>query len=155
MIAPASAAPVPAAQGVFYAVGPVDPDEGPGPTLIEGSGSKALVPEVAPAAAALSSVQAKERARRRRAQRAKDRGHRDEYLDLDSDSGPPVEPVAAPTTSASDRGAGPIGFSGTETRARGVTAAGLADVAAEPGERPTMPMLPTTWDSDPEQETDR
>ncbi|EHB55652.1 PPE protein [Mycolicibacterium rhodesiae JS60] len=149
----ASAAPVPAAQGIFYAVGAADPDGDPGPTLTEGSGSKALVPEAAPAAAALSSVQAKERAKRRRAQRVKDRGHRDEYMDLDSDVGPPSEPAPQPSTSSSDRGAGPIGFAGTEPRTRGVTAAGLTELATDTGEGPTMPMLPTTWDSNPDDET--
>ncbi|MCX2932585.1 PPE family protein [Mycobacterium sp. CVI_P3] len=152
--AASAAAPVPAAQGIFYAVAGADPDDGPGPTLIEGSGNKAQVPEAAPAAAALSSVQARERAKRRRAQRVKDRGHRDEYMDLDSDPGPPAEPAPHPTTSSSDRGAGPIGFAGTETRARGVTAAGLTELADATGERPTMPMLPTTWDSNPD-ETDK
>ena len=149
----ASAAPVPAAQGIFYAVAAADPDGDPGPTLNEGSGAKALVPEATPAAAVLSSVQAKERARRRRAQRLKDEGNRDEYMDLDADA-PPQEPAPHHTTSASDRGAGPIGFTGTETRARGVTAAGLAEVATDPmSDRPTTPMLPTTWDADPD-ETD-
>ena len=112
-----------------------DPDDGPGPTLIEGSGNKALVPEAAPAAAALSAVQAKERAKRRRAARVKDRSHRDEYMDLDSDTGPPAEPTPQPTTSSSDRGAGPIGFAGTETRTRSVTAAGLTEFATDPIER--------------------
>ncbi|WP_445168182.1 PPE family protein [Mycolicibacterium sp. Dal123E01] len=149
----APSAPVPAAQGLFYAVAPADPDGDPGPTLNEGSGAKALVPEAAPAAAALSSVQAKERARRRREQRAKDKSHRDEYMDLDSNTGPPPEPTAQPTTSTSDRGAGPIGFAGTETRARGVTAVGLTELADTSGERPTTPMLPTSWDDDPN-ETD-
>jgi PPE-repeat protein len=149
--AASAAAPVPAAQGIFYAVAPADPDGDPGPTLNEGSGSKALVPEVAPAAAALSSVQAKERAKRRRAQRVKDQGHRDEYLDLDSDTGPPPEPATRPTTSSSDRGAGPIGFTGTESRTRGVTAAGLTEVATDADDRPTAPMLPTTWDTNPDE----
>ncbi|TDO10039.1 PPE-repeat protein [Mycobacterium sp. BK086] len=149
----ASAAPVPAAQGIFYAVAPADPDGDPGPTLNEGSGAKALVPEAAPAAAALSSVQAKDRAKRRRAARAKDKGFRDEYMDLDSDTGPPADPAPQPTTSSSDRGAGPIGFTGTETRTRGVTAAGLTELATDAGERPTTPMLPTTWDNHPD-ETD-
>ncbi|NTY61245.1 PPE family protein [Mycolicibacterium sphagni] len=152
--AASAAAPVPAAQGIFYAVAGGDPDEGPGPTLIEGSGNKALVPEAAPAAAALSAVQAKERAKRRRAARVKDRGHRDEYMDLDSDTGPPPEPAAQTTTSSSDRAAGPIGFAGTQTRDRSVTAAGLTEFATDPmSERQTMPMLPATWDTDPD-ETD-
>ncbi|WP_396925250.1 PPE family protein [Mycolicibacterium sp.] len=147
---PAPTAPAPAAQAMFYAVGTADPDEGPGPTLIEGSGAKAPVSEAAPAAAALSSVQAKERAKRRRAQRIKDRGHRDEYMDLDSDTGPPSEPEPHSTTSSSDRGAGTIGFTGTATKARGVTAAGLTELAGDAhNERPTAPMLPATWRTDP------
>jgi PPE-repeat protein len=150
----ASSAPAPAAQGIFYAVAGADPDGDPGPTLNEGSGNKALVPEAAPAAAALSSVQAKERAKRRRAQRAKDKGYRDEYMDLDSDTGPPSEPAPQSTTSSSDRGAGPIGFAGTRTRARDVAAAGFAELATDSSEGPTTPMLPTTWDSDPNDETD-
>lgn len=146
--APAPGAPAPAAQAMFYAVGGADPDDGPGPTLIEGSGAKAPVSEAAPAAAALSAVQAKERAKRRRAQRLKDRGHRDEYMDLDSDTGPPSEPVPQPTTSSSDRGAGTIGFTGTATKARDVTAAGLTELAGDShDERPTTPMLPNSWSS--------
>ncbi|BBY58838.1 PPE family protein [Mycolicibacterium sarraceniae] len=147
--AASAAAPVPAAQGMFYAVAAPDPDEGPGPRLIEGSGNKALVPEAAPAAAALSAVQAKERAKRRRAARVKDRSHRDEYMDLDSDTGPPPAPAAPPTTSSSSRGAGPIGFAGTQTRDRSVTAAGLTEFATDPmSERFTLPMLPATWDTE-------
>ncbi|BBY63546.1 PPE family protein [Mycolicibacterium helvum] len=150
--AASATAPVPAAQGIFYAVAAADPDDGPGPTLIEGSGNKALVPETAPAAAALSSVQAKERARRRRSQRVKDRAHRDEYMDLDSGTRPPAEPDPQPTTSSSDRGAGPIGFAGTEARPRSVTAAGLTEFATDPlSERPTAPMLPATWDANPDE----
>ncbi|KAA0111297.1 PPE family protein [Mycolicibacterium sp. P1-5] len=145
----ASAAPAaPAAQAMFYAVGGADPDDGPGPTLIEGSGAKAPVSEAAPAAAALSAVQAKERAKRRRAQRLKDRGHRDEYMDLDNGAGPTAEPVGPPTISSSARGAGMLGFTGTATKVRDATAAGLTTLAGG-DERPTTPMLPGTWESDP------
>ncbi|AKK25737.1 PPE family protein [Mycobacterium sp. EPa45] len=147
--APAPATPAPAAQAMFYAVGSADPDDGPGPTLIEGSGAKAPVFEPAPAVAALSSTQARERAKRRRAQRLKDRGHRDEYMNLDSDAGPPSEPAPQATTSQSDRGAGTIGFTGTATTSRDVAAAGLTELAGtSPDERPTLPMLPATWETD-------
>ncbi len=149
-----SAAPAPLTQSVLYAVGRTDPDDGPGPTLIEGSGSKALASEAAPAAAAaVVSTQSSARAKRRRAQRIKERGHRNEYmsLDADSDSAPPPEPVAHPTTSSSRRGGGPIGFSGAITSGRRteVTPVGLTERATDPyDERPTMPMLPTNWDDD-------
>lgn len=148
--APAPATPAPAAQAMFYAVGGADPDDGPGPSLTEGGGAKAPVSEAAPAAAALSSVQAKERAQRRRAQRLKDRGHRDEYMDLNSDTGVSAEPAAPPSTSASDRGAGTLGFTGTATKARDVSAAGLTELTGDTDhERPITPMIPATWDSDP------
>lgn len=152
--APAPSAPAPIAQGMFYAVAGSDPDDGPGPTFTEGSGSKAPVSEAAPAAAAVAGQRTAARARRRRAQQAKDRGHRDEYLDLDSGPGEP-EPTAPPSVTTSDRGAGLIGFSGTEIRSDGaVAAAGLSELT--PGavdERATMPMLPATWDTDDEPDT--
>ncbi|WP_167107490.1 PPE family protein [Mycobacterium sp. DL592] len=155
--APAATATVPAAQGILYAVAGTDPDDGPGPTFTEGGSSKAAVPAEAPAAAALAGQRTASRARRRRGQQAKDRGHRDEYMDLDS--GPPQqESSPPPTVSTSDRGAGQIGFTGTETRTgRGaVTAAGLAELAGGfPGERPTMPMLPATWDDQDDTDTHR
>jgi PPE-repeat protein len=147
---PTATAPAPATQAMFYAVGSADPDDGPGPTLTDGSGAKAPVSEAAPAAAALSAVQAKERAKRRRAQRLKDRGHRDEYMDLDSDTGPPSEPTPQPSTSSSDRGAGTIGFTGTTTKAREVSPAGLTQLA-DHDERPITPMRPGTWGTEPTQ----
>ncbi|WP_328350287.1 PPE family protein [Mycobacterium sp. NBC_00419] len=155
--APAPTASVPAAQGMFYAVAGTDPDDGPGPTFTEGGSNKAPVSAEAPAAAALVGQRTASRARRRGARQAKDRGHRDEYMDLDS--GPPQqEPSPPPTVSTSDRGAGPIGFTGTETRTgRGaVTAAGLTELAGGfLGERPTTPMLPATWDDQDDNDTHR
>ncbi|WP_059015390.1 PPE family protein [Mycobacterium sp. M26] len=147
---PAPSAPAPVAQGMFYAVAGPEPDDGPGPTFTEGSGSKAPVSEAAPAAAVVAGQRTAARARRR-AQQAKDRGHRDEYMDLDS--GPAEsESTAPPSVTTSNRGAGPIGFSGTETRTRRAeVAAGLTELSAGTlDERPTMPMLPATWDTDDE-----
>jgi PPE-repeat protein len=61
----------------------------------------------------------------------------DMNIDVDPDWG-------APTT-ASDRGAGPLGFSGTVAKGS-EQAAGLATLSDDGfGGGPSMPMLPNTW----------
>jgi PPE-repeat protein len=71
------------------------------------------------------------------------RGH--EYLDLDD------EPIAYPST----HGAGPLGFSGTETKVSAGAAAGLATLAEDDfGSAPRMPMMPSTWGNDSPDLTD-
>ncbi len=53
-------------------------------------------------------------------------------------------------TSASDRGAGPLGFAGTATKETG-HAAGLTVLAGDAfGGGPTVPLVPRTWDPDAE-----
>jgi PPE-repeat protein len=148
---PAAPTPPPAAGGPGfippYAVGPPGIGTGAGMSLgaktqepTSRGSAKAIAPAVAAAAAAASG-----RVRRRR--RAKQRGYGDEYMDMNVEVDPDW---GAPT--ASDRGAGPMGFAGTVSR--GVEqAAGLATLSSdEYGAGPTMPMLPTTWgpDSPPE-----
>ena len=66
------------------------------PHLGDRISAKAPASDIAAAAtaAALSSALAKSRARRRRGAAAKDRGYRDEYLDMDS--GPTAPPAEAP-----------------------------------------------------------
>lgn len=50
-----------------------------------------------------------------------------------------------PATTASDRGAGNLGFAGT-ARKEAVAAAGLTALAGdEYGDGPSMPMIPGTW----------
>ncbi len=59
-----------------------------------------------------------------------------EYMDLEP------EPGATP----SDRGAGPLGFSGTAAKETGTAAAGLTTLADDEfGNSPPMPMMPSTW----------
>ncbi|CAN5137831.1 PPE family protein [soil metagenome] len=154
--APATAAPAaaPAAApvAVTYAIPGLDPDERFGPTLGDGISAKAPASDVAAAAtaAALSSALAKSRARRRRGAAAKDRGYRDEYLDMNS--GPAAPPLEAPaSTQASQRGAGALGgFTGTADNTRTADAAGLTTLSADSfGNRPTSPMLPGTWEGEP------
>ncbi len=144
----AAPAPAPAASVVPYAVHGGDPGEGFTPTLREGTGAKAPaadIPAVAAASAAASSRE-KRRARRKRGAIARDYG--DEYMDLDTenDSGP--TPVDESRVTASSRGAGPMGFSGTAATGT-AEAAGLTTMPGDSfGGGPVNPMMPSTWDPD-------
>jgi PPE-repeat protein len=110
-----------------------------------GAKKKAPEPEAAPAAAAAAGQQA--RARRRR--RAKQRGHGDEFMDLNVQvepdwGGPPGEE----STVASGQGAATLGFAGTALK-EATQAAGLATLAGDEfGGGPSLPMVPHTWDPD-------
>lgn len=108
--------------------------------------AKRKAPEPDSAAAAAAAA-AREAARARRRRRTVQRGHGDEYLDVDPDwTSPPDE---GPTT-ASEQGAGSLGFAGTHREDGIAEAAGLATLADDAfGGGPTMPMLPGTWDTDP------
>lgn len=117
-----------------------------GPTMGAGMGLQAKTQEPtsrgsskAPEAAA-AAVAAAATGRTRRRRRAKLRDHADEFADMNID----VDPEwGAPT--ASDRGAGPLGFAGTVAKGNG-QATGLATLASDGLERgPSVPMLPTTW----------
>jgi PPE-repeat protein len=134
--------PVPAGPGFAppYVVG--------GPTMEAGMSLQAKTHEPtsrgaskAPvAAAAAVAAAAQERTRKRRRQRAQQHGQADEFMemnvDVDPDWGAPM---------ASDRGAGPLGFSGTLTKSS-EQAAGLATLSDDGfGGGPSMPMLPNTW----------
>jgi PPE-repeat protein len=155
--APAAPAAAPAAApvAVTYAIPGLDPDERFGPTLGDGISAKAPASDIAAAAtaAALSSALVKSRARRRRGAAVKDRGFRDEYMDMNG--GPAAPPAEAPTertatTQVSQRGAGELGgFTGTTDTTR-TAAAGWTTLAEDSfGNGPTSPMLPGTWEGDP------
>jgi PPE-repeat protein len=60
------------------------------------------------------------------------------------------------STTASDQGAGSLGFAGTVSKGS-AHAAGLATLSDDEfGGGPTMPMLPKTWDPEtPEREGER
>ncbi|MCG5432077.1 PPE family protein [Mycobacterium sp. MYCO198283] len=159
----ATAAPsAPAPSPTPYAVRGDDPGEGSTPTLTDRTGATAPASDMAAssAAAAAAAAQARRRARRRRGAGVKDRGHRDEYMDLDAGADLPPDPAdaprgaARPTTGASESGAGVQGFTGTV--ARPGTAAGLTTLAGDPfGGGPVEPMLPTTWDPGADTSPDR
>ena len=64
-------------------------------------------------------------------------------IDVEPDWGSP----AGGQTSASDQGAGSLGFAGTAGRASVAEAAGLTTLAGDEfGGGPKMPMVPGTWD---------
>jgi hypothetical protein len=101
-----------------------------------------------------AAAAAREKRRARRRAKAKERGYRDEYMDLEPEiDSPPPQPDEA-RVSASLRGAGPMGFSGTATESD-APAAGLTRLPGDAfGGGPVAPMLPTTWHAD-DQETDK
>ena len=150
--APPPAPPPPAGGGPGFA----PPYVVGGPTIGAGMSLQAKTQEPttrggskAPAAAAAIAAAARDQTRKRRRQRAKQRGYGDEFMDMNVDVNPDW---GAPT--ASDRGAGPLGFSGTMAKSSD-TAAGLATLHGDEfGAGPTMPMVPGTWGADPEGHVD-
>ncbi|MEZ0367304.1 PPE family protein [Mycobacterium sp. pUA109] len=127
-----------------YLVGGTAPDPTGGPPLTDrGDGNAPATP--VPAAAAATAV-TREPARARRRRRLAMQDYADEYLDLDPDAaaGDPVT-----STTASDRGAGPMGFAGTARRARHTR--GLATLTGDTLDGdPTVPMVPGSWDPEPD-----
>ncbi|ETZ57758.1 PPE family protein [Mycobacterium avium MAV_120709_2344] len=72
----------------------------------------------------------------------KDRYRGYEFMDVEPDAGPEPEPDSV---TASDRGAGPLGFAGTAPTAP-AQATGLATLAGDEfGAGPSMPMVPGNW----------
>jgi len=150
--APAGPAPTPpsAAAGSVgfgppYVVGPPGVMSGSmSSSACSSAKSKAPEPDIA-AMAALAG--AREGARARRRLRAKQRGYGDEFMDMNIDVDPDWD--ERPSTSASGRGAGTLGFAGTTPKDATTEAAGLATLANDEfGGGPRMPMLPRTWDPD-------
>ncbi len=121
------------------------PDPGEGPTLIDRGKASAPASDIAAAAAAPARTPAQQRSRRRRRTVMKDNA--DEFMDLSS--GPDASPDSPPSgTTASDRGAGSLGFSGTANWGDDIRPAGLLAVSDDFGNKPTAPMLPHTWGSE-------
>ena len=150
--APAGPAPTPpsAAAGSVgfgppYLVGPPGVMSGSMSSSASSSAKrKAPEPDIAALAAAAG---AREGARARRRLRAKQRGYGDEFMDMNIDVDPDWD--ERPSTSASGRGAGTLGFAGTTPKDATTEAAGLATLANDEfGGGPRMPMLPRTWDPD-------
>jgi PPE-repeat protein len=159
--APGAAAPA-AATVVPYAVRGGDPGEGFTPTLRDRISAKAPAADITAAASAAAAASAleKRRARRRRGASVKERGYRDEFMDMDSDmaTGPDAGPAEPQTSerhssvSASTSGAGAMGFAGTATKddaERQAEAAGLAEMPGDSfGGGPVDPLLPGGWSAE-------
>jgi PPE-repeat protein len=143
----ASAA-TPATAGFGYMVGGIDPDDGPGPTLIDRDESKAPASSIPVAAAVAAVSRRKTRARRRR--RSEMHDHADEFADMNVEVDPDWSTQVDREPVASDRGAGPLGFAGTVDKDTVAAAAGLATLGSNGyGNGPTMPMVPATWGPEP------
>ena len=114
---------------------------------------KAPEPDSAPAAAAAA---AREQARARRRRRATQRDYGDEFADMNVDVDPDWGTAGnEPSTVASDRGAGGLGFAGT-AGGEATAAAGLTALAGDEfGTGPRIPMLPRTWGPEATAEPDR
>jgi PPE-repeat protein len=128
-----------------YAVAPPAIDAGSGLPTGASSSAKRKAPQP-DSAAAVTAAAAREQARARRRERAKQRGHYDEFMDMDVEVDPDwaADPVAS--TAASDRGAGTLGFAGTVSK-DGAQPTGLTALSGDEfGGGPRMPMLPNTWD---------
>ncbi len=149
----AGAAPPPAAAGGAgflppYAVGPPGIGVGEGMSLgaktqEPTSRGSAKAPEIAAAAAAA-------RVPRRRRRRVAMRGYGDEFMDMNVQVDPDWSAPPGGETVASDQGAGPLGFAGTQSKGS-TQAAGLATLSGDEfGGGPNMPMLPNTWDPEAE-----
>jgi PPE-repeat protein len=141
---------------VPYAIAGPGPDGPVSPTFREGTGAKAPASDIAAAAAASAAASslAKRKARRKRGAPIHQRQYADAYMDYEpeEDETPP-EPVRRPRVTASESGAGAVGFTGVATKSDTEEAAGLTELAGDSfGGGPTDPLLPGDWHRSPTNE---
>ncbi|WP_062886546.1 PPE domain-containing protein [Mycobacterium avium] len=144
---PAAPAPVAPAAGFFppYVIGPPGMGTGSGMSASASSSAKRKAPEPDSAAAAAAAA-ARAAARSRRRRRATRHGHGEEFMDMNVDVDPDWGGPAGPESSASDRGAGALGFAGTARKDAAGAAAGLTTLPGAELGGPTMPMMPGSWE---------
>ncbi|OBJ74210.1 PPE domain-containing protein [Mycobacterium sp. 1274756.6] len=119
--APAAPVPVTGAEAVGYVVRGEDWGPAVGPTINDRSGAKAPAARIPAAAAGVRAMNREQaRARRRQRKQMKDFGH--EYMDMNADAGGPD-----PAATASQRGAGRLGFTGTAVKTDVAPATGLEE----------------------------
>lgn len=142
--------PPPQAAGFLYAVaGIAGGPGGPGAGFNSGTGAGARASSPAFAAASVAAPTAAT-ARLRRRQRARQREYGDAFMDVNAEPDWEVPPDTEPAAStvASDRGGGPLGFSGTVSQ-NDARAAGLATLEDDGfGGGPATPLVPKTWNPD-------
>ena len=129
-----------------YAVHGGYPGGGFSPTVRDGSKAQAPASGSSAAVASAAALSAAERRKRRRKRggEIKDRAYADEFMDYEDDPEPP-QPRSEPKVTASQRGAGPMGFTGAVTGEER-TAAGMTELADDAfGGSAANPMLPGTW----------
>ncbi|MDV3273654.1 PPE family protein [Mycobacterium avium subsp. hominissuis] len=118
---------------------------GSGMSASASSSAKRKAPEPDSAAAAAAAA-ARAAARSRRRRRATRHGHGEEFMDMSVDVDPDWGGPAGPESSASDRGAGALGFAGTARKDAAGAAAGLTTLPGAELGGPTMPMMPGSWE---------
>ncbi|WP_102141319.1 PPE family protein [Mycobacterium hubeiense] len=144
---PAGSAAAAAAPAVPYAVRGADPGEGFTPIIKDRTSAKAPSAGVPAAAAAAAAASAAQRRKRRRKKAAEMKDYADAYMDYEPEPDEPPAPEE-PRVTASARGAGPMGFTGTAGK-ESAGATGLTTLAGDAfGSGPVSPMLPGTWDPD-------
>ncbi|MEB3023260.1 PPE family protein [[Mycobacterium] crassicus] len=148
--APAAAAPPAAAGATFvppYLIGGPGIGSGTGMAAAARAARKAPEPDsAAAAAAAREATREQRRAQRRR--RAAKHEHADEFMKMGVGVDPDWQVPDDVAVLAADRGAGPLGFSGS-TRKTQVAATGLARLTGSAfGSGPKEPMVPGSWGAD-------
>ncbi|MGA5540808.1 PPE family protein [Mycobacterium sp. NPDC051198] len=148
--APSAPTPMPAgAEPALYAVPGGGAGFGFGATSRYSATARASDSVGASAAAAATAAAINKRrsqARKRRSGTAKDRGYRYEFMTADGVAAPPSgQPV---TTSASESGAGNLGFTGTAVKSTVAGPAGLTTLTDDAfSDGTTIPMMPGSWQS--------
>jgi PPE-repeat protein len=148
----ASTSPPPAAAGPGfvppYAVGPPGIGAGSGMASTAGAGDKKKAAEPFVATAAAAAARNQQRSRRRR--RAGMRGYAHEFMEMNINVDPDWAEQPSGSTATSDRGSGPLGFSGTVHKSASAAAGLITLDDDEFGSGAVLPMMPGTWSTDGE-----
>ncbi|KQY01310.1 hypothetical protein ASD37_30195 [Mycobacterium sp. Root135] len=141
-----AAAPAAAAPAMAYAVYGGHPGGGFSPTVRDSASAKVPASGFSANVASAAALSAAERRKRRRKKCGEitDRAYADEYMDYDDDPAQP-DPRSEPRVTASEKGAGPMGFTGAVSK-RGGDAAGMTELTGDSFRTgPVNPMLPGSW----------
>lgn len=146
--APAAAGPPPPAGASFvppYLIGGPGIGTGSGMGAAARSARKAPEPDSTAAAAAREANRERAQARRRRRAARQDRA--DQFMTMGVGVDPDWELPEEEPVLAADRGAGPLGFTGSAAEGQ-LAAAGMTRLTGVFGNGPTEPMVPGSWGDD-------